>query len=82
MDVITTTNFKKDMFNILNRVTTENKTIEITLKSKNGFNDSVVIIPKREYQRIQEELHLERTGTLGYVINAMEHSTDADFEEV
>jgi len=82
MDVITMTNFKKDMFNILDRVTTENKTIEITIKSKQGFNDGVVMISKREYQKMQEELYLERTGTLGYVLNAMEHSTDTDFEEV
>ncbi|WP_041557113.1 type II toxin-antitoxin system Phd/YefM family antitoxin [Carnobacterium sp. 17-4] len=82
MDIITTTNFRKDISNILDRVTTENKTVEITIKSKQGFNDGVVMIPKKEYQRMQEELYLGRTGTLRYVLNAMENSTDVDFEEV
>lgn len=82
MEVITPSNFRKDIFNTLERVTVENKTIEVTLKSKKGFNDGVVLIPKREYERMQEELYLGRTGTLGYVLNAMEHSTDVDFEEV
>jgi len=82
IEVITPTKFKSDMVSTLKRVIAENKTIEITLNSKKGFNDGVVVIPKREYQRMQEELYLERTGTLGYVSNAMEHSTDADFEEI
>lgn len=82
MEIITPTNFRKDIFNTLERVRAENKTIEVTLKSKKGFNDGVVLIPKREYERMQEELYLERSGTLGYVLKAMEHSTDADFEEI
>lgn len=82
MEVMSPTNFRKDMFSTLDRVTTENKTIELTLKSKKGFNDGVVMISKREYQRMQEELYLERSGTLGYVLDAMENSTDADFEEI
>lgn len=82
MEVMTPTNFRKDMFGTLNRVATQNKIIEVTIRSKTGINDGVVVIPKREYQRMQEELYLERTGTLGYVLNAMENSTDADFEEV
>ena len=82
MEVITPTNFRKNIFNTLNKITAENTTLEITLKSINGVNDGVVMLSKREYERMQEELHLERTGTLGYVFNAMENSTEDDFEDI
>lgn len=82
MDIITPTNFRRDMFNILNKISTENASLEITLKAKNGSNDGVVLLSKREYEKMQEELHLERTGTLSYVLDAMENSTEDDFEEI
>jgi len=82
MDIITPTNFRRDMFNTLNKISTENATLEITLKAKNGSNDGVVLLSKREYDKMQEELYLERTGTLSYVLDAMENSTEDDFEEI
>lgn len=81
MDTITQTNLRKDLYNTFDKVRRENKPIEVTINQSNGFNDGVVILSKREYERMQEELYLERTGTLDYVHHQMENSTDDDFEE-
>lgn len=82
MDVITPTNFRRDMFNVMKKVNEENTPLEITLNSKEGLNDGIVVMLKREYERMQEELYLERTGTMDYVQKAMENATEYDFEEI
>ncbi len=70
------------MFKVLKEVANTNSEIEVTMNSKNGLNDGIVLISKREWQAIQEELYLQRTGTLDYVFNQMETAEDDDFEVV
>ncbi|EOK07275.1 type II toxin-antitoxin system Phd/YefM family antitoxin [Enterococcus faecalis] len=82
METITPTNLRKDMFKVLKEVANTNSEIEVTMNSKNGLNDGIVLISKREWQAIQEELYLQRTGTLDYVFNQMETAEDDDFEVV
>lgn len=82
MDTITPTNLRKDLYNTIEKVRRENISIEVTINQSNGFNDGVILLSKREYERMQEELYLERTGTLDYVHRLMETSEDDDFEEV
>lgn len=82
MEIITPTNFRKDMFSVLKDIANDNSEIEITMNEKNGLNDGVIMVSKREWRAIQEELYLQRTGTLDYVLNLMENSTDEDFEIV
>lgn len=81
MDTITRTNLRKDLYNTFDKIVRENKSIEVTINQSDGLNEGVVILSKREYARMQEELYLERTGTLDYVHNLMENSNDDDFEE-
>ncbi|WP_157456767.1 type II toxin-antitoxin system Phd/YefM family antitoxin (plasmid) [Carnobacterium maltaromaticum] len=82
MEIITPTNFRKDMFSVLKDIANDNSEIEITMNEKNGLNDGVIMVSKREWRAIQEELYLQRTGTLDYVLDLMENSTDEDFEIV
>lgn len=82
MKSITPTNLKKDMFKILKDIANANSEIEVMMSSKNGLNDGVVMISKREWESLQEELYLQRTGTLDHVLNLMENEKDDDFEEI
>lgn len=82
METITPTNLRKDMFKVLKEIANSNSEIEITMNSKNGLNDGVVMISKREWVALQEELYLQRTGTLDYVFNLMDNENDDDFEVV
>ncbi len=52
------------------------------MNSKNGLNDGIIIISKRKWKTLQEELYLQRTGTLDSVFNLMENEKDDDFEVV
>ena len=52
------------------------------MNSKNGLNDGIIIISKRKRETLQEELYLQRTGTLDSVFNLMENEKDDDFEVV
>lgn len=81
MDTITQTNLRKDLYNTFEKINRENKPIEVTINRPEGFNDGVVILSKREYQRMIEELYLQRTGTLDYVHDLMANASDDDFEE-
>lgn len=82
METITPTNLRKDMFKVLKDVANSNSEIEVVMSSKNGLNDGVVMISKREWETLQEELYLQRTGTLDHVLNLMENEADDDFEEI
>lgn len=82
LETITPTNLRKDMFKVLKEVANSNSEIEITMNSKNGLNDGIIMISKREWETLQEELYLQRTGTLDYVFNLMENEKDDDFEVV
>lgn len=80
LETITPTNLRKDMFKVLKKVANSNSEIKITMNSKNGLNDGIIMISKREWENLQEELYLQRIGTLDYVFNLMEK--DDDFEVV
>lgn len=82
LETITPTNLRKDMFKVLKEVANSNSEIEITMNSKNGLNDGIIMISKREWETLQEELYLQRTGTLDYVFNLMENEKDDDFEVI
>ena len=81
MEVMTPTNFRKDFFNNLKRIVKNNQPEEITISGDNNINDGVILVPKREWTRIQEEIYLEKTGTLDVVFDRMKNATDDDFEE-
>ena len=81
MEVITPTNLRKTLFETLKSVATNNSEIEVTLVNKDGVNDGVVMLSKREWNAIQEELYLYRTGTLDNVFSLMGSESEDDFEE-
>lgn len=70
------------MFKVLKNIANANSEIEVMMSSKNGLNDGVVMISKREWESLQEELYLQRTGTLDHVLNLMENEKDDDFEGI
>ncbi|MCH3989683.1 MAG: type II toxin-antitoxin system Phd/YefM family antitoxin [Lactobacillus sp.] len=82
MEVITPTNLRKDIFNILKGIVQSKRPVEVTINTDNGFNDGVVILDKKEYEKMQELQFLEKTGTLKTVIERMKSATDADFTEL
>lgn len=78
MDKLTETYFRKNLFEVIDKINKENTPFEIITNS----NESIIILPKREYERIQEELYLWGTGTLSYAIDLMDTSVENDFEEL
>lgn len=82
MDVITPTNFRKDIFKVLKNIIKNKKPIEITVNSKSEFNDGVVVMDKDEYEKLKELEYLEETGTLDTVLKRMENSKKDDFKEL
>lgn len=82
METITPTNLRKDMFKVFKEVANSNSEVEIIMNSKNGLNDGIIMVSKREWDSLQEELYLQRTGTLDHVFNLMENENDDDFEVV
>ncbi len=82
MDTITPTNFKKNTGTVLQEVVHSNSEIDITRDSKNGLDDGVIMISKRKWELLQEELDLQRTGTLAYVSDLMKNEQEDDFKVV
>lgn len=82
MEVITPTNFRKNIFRILKQIVKKNNPIEITINSDSGFNDGVVVIDKKEYEHLKELEYLEKTGTLDTVMSRMKDSNDDDFVDL
>ncbi|MCI1942745.1 MAG: type II toxin-antitoxin system Phd/YefM family antitoxin [Lactobacillus sp.] len=82
MDIITPTNLRKDIFNVLKGVVKSKKPVEVTINTDNGFNDGVVIVDKKEYEKLQELEFLEKSGTLKTVLDRMADATDSDFTEL
>jgi len=82
MDSMTRTNLRKDLFKTIDKVNKDNTPLEITINSNEGTNEGVVMLSKREYERMQEELYLRETGTLDYVFDLMDNSSEDDFEEL
>jgi PHD/YefM family antitoxin component YafN of YafNO toxin-antitoxin module len=64
MEVITPTNFRKDIFKIIKGIVQKKKPVEITINSEKGFNDGVVVIDKEKYNQLKELEYLEKNGTL------------------
>ena len=75
MEVLTPTNFRKDFYNQIKEIAQNNTPKEITRAKKAGINDGVVVISKREWERMQEEQFLEETGTLDVVFDRMDSSS-------
>lgn len=82
MDVITPTNFRRNLYNIIKNIIKRNKPIEITINSDKGFNDGVVVMDKKEYDKLKELEFLEKSGTLDTVLERMKNSTENDFEDL
>lgn len=82
MEVITPTNFRKDIFRIIKGIVQEKKTVEITINSEKGFNDGVVVIDKEKYNQLKELEYLEKTGTLDTVMDRMKNSNEDDFVDL
>lgn len=82
MDSMTRTNLRKNLFRTIDKVNKENTSLEITINSNDGTNEGVVMLSKREYERMQEELYLRETYTLDYVFDLMDNSSEDDFEEL
>ena len=82
MEVITPTNFRKDIFRIIKGIVQKKKTVEITIKSEKGFNDGVVVIDKEKYNQLKELEYLEKTGTLDTVMDRMKNSNEDDFVDL
>lgn len=82
MDSMTRTNLRKNLFRTIDKVNKENTSLEITINSNDGTNEGVVMLSKREYERIQEELYLRETYTLDYVFDLMDNFSEDDFEEL
>ncbi len=82
VDSITRTNLRKDLFRTIDKVNKDNTPLEITINSNEGTNEGVVMLSKREYERMQEELYLRETDTLDYVFDLMDNSAEDDFEEL
>ena len=82
MEVITPTNFRKDIFRIIKGIVQKKKPVEITIKSEKGFNDGVVVIDKEKYNQLKELENLEKTGTLDTVMDRMKNSNEDDFVDL
>lgn len=82
MDSMTRTNLRKNLFRTIDKVNKENTSLEITINSNDGTNEGVVMLSKREYERMQEELYLRETYTLDYVFDLMDNFSEDDFEEL
>lgn len=82
MEVITPTNFRKDIFRIIKQIVQKKKTVEITINSEKGFNDGVVVIDKEKYNQLKELEYLEKTGTLDTVMDRMKNSNEDDFVDL
>lgn len=82
MEVITPTNFRKDIFKIIKGIVQKKKTVEITINSEKGFNDGVVVIDKEKYNQLKELEYLEKTGTLDTVMDRMKNSNEDDFVDL
>ena len=82
MEVITPTNFRKDIFRIIKGIVQEKKPVVITINSEKGFNDGVVVIDKEKYNQLKELEYLEKTGTLDTVMDRMKNSNEDDFVDL
>ena len=82
MEVITPTNFRKDIFRIIKGIVQEKKPVEITINSEKGFNAGVVVIDKEKYNQLKELEYLEKTGTLDTVMDRMKNSNEDDFVDL
>lgn len=74
--------FSKDPLNIMSKIIEDDSELEVQKSLESGITDGIVLMSKRKFETIQEELHLHRTGTMAFVHNAMDTSTDEDLEEI
>ncbi|GMA08760.1 hypothetical protein GCM10025886_19110 [Tetragenococcus halophilus subsp. flandriensis] len=82
MESIEITELKKELFKTIDKVSKENTPLEITMNNNENENEGVILLSKREYERMQEELCLWESGTLNYVFELMDNSSKKDFKEL
>jgi len=75
METTTPTNARKNLYELLSRVSEESTPIEIT-NTKHG--ESAVLISKKDWNAIQETLYLQNTG----VLSRIEQFEDEETEEL
>lgn len=78
MDVYSPTNLRKDIYNVLKDIVANHKEVEVATTP----DDGVIMLSKKDWNAIQEQLFLEQTGTLDVVFDRMENSLDEDFVEL
>ena len=73
METTTPTNARKNLYELLRRVSEESIPIEITSK-KNG--ESAILISKKDWNAIQETLYLQNTGVISRIKDFEEEETE------
>ncbi|WP_155286877.1 type II toxin-antitoxin system Phd/YefM family antitoxin [Lacticaseibacillus zhaodongensis] len=81
MDTYTPTNFRKNLYDLLNQVADKDKKLEVTIQQPDGPNKGVVLISKERYTQLAELDFLQRTGTLDVVLERMKNEKPDDFNE-
>ncbi|MCH4168599.1 MAG: type II toxin-antitoxin system Phd/YefM family antitoxin [Streptococcaceae bacterium] len=74
METVTPTNARKNLYNIIKKVTSSSIPMEIT--STKDENESVVMISKSDWNAIQETLYLQNTGVLDRIHQFEDEETE------
>ena len=75
MQTINPTSLRKDIYNIFRSVLQNHSELEVAISE----NESVIVIPKSDYNSMKELLYLHNTGVLDLVLNRIENETVDDF---
>ena len=75
MQTMNPTNLRKDIYNIFRSIIQNHSELEVAISEK----ESVVVIPKSDYNSMKELLYLQNTGVLDLVLNRIENETIDDF---
>ena len=75
MQTMTPTSLRKDIYNIFRSLIQNHSELEVAINEK----ESVVVIPKSDYNSMKELLYLHNTGVLDLVLNRIENETVDDF---
>ena len=74
METVKPTNARKNLYNIIKKVTSSSIPMEIT--STKDENESVVMISKSDWNAIQETLYLQNTGVLDRIHQFEDEETE------
>ena len=75
MQTINPTNLRKDIYNIFRSIIENHSELEVAISD----NESVVVIPKSDYNSMKELLYLQNTGVLDLVLDRIENESVDDF---